>query len=635
MGEVYKARDTRLDRTVAIKILPPELAADAAFRERFDREARTISSLEHPAICSLYDVGTHGTAAYLVMRFVDGETLAQRIARGPLPLELALDIADRIAGALGAAHDRGVVHRDLKPGNVMIARDGTVQVLDFGLAKNVALMADAVSAGPTVAAATAGATILGTPAYMSPEQARGGDVDRRADVWAFGCVLYEMLAGRRAFAGPTPADTLAAVLTHEPDWAAVPDTTPAGIRSIVARCLRKDAARRPRDIGDIRLALEDARINAVPDVHVGRGGSRAWAPWIAGAALLAATVVLAAALVARSRGGAAQARPIRLELVTAPSADPESFALSPDGTAIAFVTTSEGVGRLAIRRFDQPSPRTVDNTEGATQPFWSPDGHAIAFFAERKLKRVDLAGGAPAVIADAPTPRGGAWNSDDIIMFAPSTPGGLMRVPARGGAASIVTRAAAPGALSHRWPEFLPGNRGLLFFGVLGALESRGIYLMRPDGSVPARIVDADSGARFVPPDNLLFIRGGNLVVVRFDPVSGVLRGDPSVLAGGVSSQVRGAFSAAANILAYRTGLVERRQLVWVTRAGVASPIGDIDNAAISSPELSPDARRAIVQRFVQGNVDLWMVDTIRGVPTRITFDPQHEGRNWNDITPP
>jgi len=629
-GEVYKARDTRLDRTVAIKILP---SADPELKARFEREAKAIAALTHPHICTLYDVGHQDGTDYLVMEYLEGETLDKKIARGPIKIDKALKIAIEIGEALDTAHRAGIVHRDLKPANIMLTNGG-VKLLDFGLAK---LKPPTTVSGFSVAATaptpliTAQGSILGTLQYMAPEQIEGAEVDARADVFAFGAVVYEAITGSKAFEGNSSAGTMAAILEREPkSMKTLRPAVPSLLNHVVTRCLAKSPTERRQSIGDVCDDLRWIRDHAADE----RMPTTRWADqavWIAlavGAVFAAAVTFLLSAYAA---GGTQHRIATRLEMVTPPTDDPEAFSVSPDGTAIAFVVTTAGVSRLAVRRFDLPSLNVLDGTQGAMQPFWSPDATRIGFFANRKLKMVALAGGAPAVIADAPIPRGGTWNRDDTIVYAPSTPGGLMRVPARGGTVVPVTQATPPSALSHRWPEFLPDGHSLLFFGVLGAIETRGMYLAPLDGANPKRLTDAEAGGLFVAPNHLLLVRSGRLLALTVDASTAALSGDPVVLAEGVSSQVKAAFSASADVLAYRIGSAERRQLVWMTRTGETTPIGDIDSDGIGSPELTRDSQRVVVQRFVEGNVDLWTVDTARGIPTRLTFDAAVEAHGiWS-----
>jgi eukaryotic-like serine/threonine-protein kinase len=634
MGEVYKAVDTRLDRTVAIKILPPALAGDFAFRERFNREARAIAALDHPHICALHDLGEQDGVAYLVMGFLDGETLADRLRRGAVQVGEAAVIGAQIASALEAAHEKGIVHRDLKPGNIVVSPEGGAKVLDFGLAKDVArAAAPPLSMSPTLPGPTESGLILGTAAYMAPEQARGMPVDKRADIWAFGCVLFEMLSGRPAFRGETATDIMAAVITNEPDWSALPPQAPVKMRDLLRRCLQKDPRRRLRDIGDARIELEEPDTATSTPVGTPRSGSRERFAWIAAAFAVGAVISGVIATVMFRRATPATSV-MRLELTTPPTSDAGSFAVAPDGRSLVFVATAaDGTARLWMRPLDQADAKPLAGTEGASQPFWAPDGRAIAFFADAKLKRIDRSGGTPRVLADTPFPRGGAWSRDGVILFSANSPGGLVSVPADGGPVTPVTKAPT---VSHRWPQFLDDGRRFVFFTALGAVETRGVYLGTLDGGEPRRILDAEVAAAFAPPDRLLVVRQGALDVFRLDPARGIVTGNPVTVATGVgvdTNRVRGVVSvSSAGVLAHRASVTAHRQLVWIDRTGKQiGAFGAPDELAPSAPTLAPDARRAAVQRFVAGNVDIWLVDGARGVPTRFTFESTPElGPVWS-----
>src|SRR6185295_15465619 len=429
MGEVYKAKDTRLDRVVAIKILPPALAVDPSFRERFDREARLISSLSHPHICGLYDIGealdpggAGASIRYLVIEYLEGETLESRLRNGALDHATALRVAIEIAGALDAAHRAGVVHRDLKPGNVMLTRTGA-KLLDFGLAKaGGSALAFSLSNSPTVVGATADGTLLGTAPYMSPEQARGLAVDKRSDIWAFGCVFFEMLTGTRAFRGATTTDVLAAVLTREPPLSELPADTARDIRRMLRRCLEKNADDRLHDIADARLELADTLRGGVDPgpTEGGAASRRSRLMWTAAAVLVA---LGAAATFLWARRPPAIAQELRFEVTTPAGSDPTSLAISPDGQSVVFVATSEGRPTLWLRSFASNMASPLAGTDFGFFPFWSPDSRSIAFFAEGRLLRLDLDGGLVRMVAVAPNPAGGTWNSSGSIVFAPNFAG--------------------------------------------------------------------------------------------------------------------------------------------------------------------------------------------------------------------
>ena len=491
MGEVYRARDLTLGRDVAVKVLPEAFARDPVRLARFAREAQVLASLNHPNIASIYGVAASPAGPALVLEYVAGPTLADRIADGLIPLDEALGIARQIAEALEYAHDRGVVHRDLKPANVKIrAHDGVVKILDFGLAKGAA---DGVSLSSDVAGRpppeTMPGMVLGTPAYMSPEQARGSLVDRRSDIWAFGAVMYEALSGRRVFGGDSAADTLAQVMSAEPDWAALPRGTPTWIRSLLARCLDKDSRTRLQAIGEARIAIEGNRPGSPPMANVddsasGKGGGPRWFAVIA--LVLLAAIGWGGLLRLLWRNGVPLAEPLVLS-VTAPAGatfvTPMSMfglpwlALSPDGRTLAFVASSaDGRQQLWTRRLAADVAMPLANTDGATAPFWSPDSRYVAFFAQGKLKYVDAAGGTIQTVTDAPgSGAGGSWNQNNTVIFA-ATPrnDGLRRarIDARKASQPLTHVDTGNGQLGHAWPAFLSDGRHFLY-GVVGSGQWR------------------------------------------------------------------------------------------------------------------------------------------------------------------
>jgi serine/threonine protein kinase/Tol biopolymer transport system component len=642
MGEVFKARDTRLDRTVAIKILSPQLATDSQFRERFDREARTISQLDHPHICALHDVGEQDGTSYLVMQYLEGETLESWLKKGAVPLDQALQYALQIASALDKAHRAGIVHRDLKPGNIMLTKDG-VKLLDFGLAKTN--MPAGAAAGPSILPTTppnltAQGTILGTFQYMAPEQLEGLAADGRSDIFAFGAVLYEMLTGRKAFESKTQAGLIGAILEREPrPVSATQPVTPPALDRTVKRCLAKQPDARWQTATDLLEELKwiagDAR--ATPTVTISRAPWRDRAAWlIAITALLVSFAIAGLGLYVRR--AASDPPVVRFDVTTPPSSDPTSFALSPDGHQLVFVANADGVPMLWLRPLDQTTAQLLAGTDGASYPFWAPDGRAIAFFADGKLKRLDLGGGTPQMLADAPTGRGGTWNRDGVILFTPNgqlgTASILMRVPATGGPVTPVTHLAA-GQLSHRWPQFLPDGHRFLFFSAYGLPGGVGVYQGSLDGGEPKRLLETESAAFYAPQRLLLFVRQSALVAVPFDPDRGVLGGDPALLAESVGTDLsvaRGVFSiSSSGILAHRATTGQRRQLVWMNRAGTAlGTVGPRDENNLGDPELSPDGRTVVVRRNVHSNVDVWLMDTTRGAPTPFTFDHSDQGAVWS-----
>jgi Tol biopolymer transport system component/predicted Ser/Thr protein kinase len=622
MGEVYRARDTKLKRDVAIKVLPNEFSRHGDRVSRFQREAEVLASLNHPNIAAIYDLQKAGETPFLVLELVEGATLAERVQRGRLPIDEVLHIARGICEALEAAHEKTIIHRDLKPSNVKITPEGKVKLLDFGLARIFEEPSNTdVSNSPTLMSNVSGGIILGTAAYMSPEQARGEQVDRRADIWAFGCVLYEMLTGRPAFSGETVTDILARVVTLDPDWTALPAYTPRGIRQVLKRCLRKDRKQRLHDICDARIEIEEAGMDA--EASVASESTRgAWLAW---------TVAVVAVLVAAVLGAIHLREPgppsppeIRVEINTPATREPHHFAISSDGRQFVFVASGDGAQRLWLRPLDAATARPLAGTEGAEYPFWSPDSHSIGFFASGKLKRVDIGGGPPQSVTDAPTGRGGTWNRDGTILFAPTNEGPLWRVSAVGGQPVQVTKLDSPRQASHRFPQFLQDGRHFLFFSQ-GNVEGQGIQLGSLDAGETQRLTPADTAGAYMEPGLLLFNQQGVLVARRLDVTHAALTGDPVTLADSVgydSTFNLGGFSVSpGGDVAYRAGGLERRQLTWFDRTGktvsvVAEPVNTSFNC-----ELSPDGRRVAVYRNIQSNTDVWLIDVLRSTAQRATFD--------------
>jgi eukaryotic-like serine/threonine-protein kinase len=479
MGEVYRARDTKLNRDVALKVLPSEFANDLERMGRFKREAQLLASLSHANIAAIYGLEESGDVRALVMELAEGPTLADRIGKGPIPLDEALSITRQIAEALEAAHEKGIIHRDLKPANIKVSPEGIVKVLDFGLAKALegeTAAADA-SQSPTLSlAATKAGIILGTAAYMAPEQARGSAVDKRCDIWSFGVVLFEMLTGKQLFTGETVSDTLAAVLRSDVDWTLLPGDTPPGVRSLLRRCLTKDRKERLRDIGEARIAISEYLANPFgrPVQETATAGGHklrerfAWA---------GAVVLLLAALAVLSfihfRKAPVEAPDLHLQVITPPDTEPTDLAISPDGRSLAFVASAQGSRRLYVRSLNRVMAQPLAGTEGASLPFWKPDGRSIGFFADSKLKRIDIAGGLPQSLANASGGYGGTWNRDDIILFARSYSEPLYRISASGGDPTAVTKLDPPRRMSQMHPQFLPDGRHFLFYS--WGLD-RGIY---------------------------------------------------------------------------------------------------------------------------------------------------------------
>jgi Tol biopolymer transport system component len=628
MGEVYRARDTRLKREVAIKILPDEFSRDADRVSRFQREAEVLASLNHPNIAHIYGVEESGSVRGIVMELVDGETLQEQLRRGPIHIDEALPMAKQIAGALEAAHEKGIIHRDLKPANIKLTTDGQIKVLDFGLAKAFQdQQAASFSNSPTVMSASVPGVIIGTAAYMSPEQAKGKPADRASDVWAFGCVLFEMLTARAAFAGETISEIFAGVLKEEPDWALLPSNTPAPIRRLLRRCLEKDRRERLQHMGDARLEISEATSAAVSGIEpAGKAaGSRLWI-----AAVVAAIFIGAALGWLLAPKSVPISQEVRFEFTTPPTPDPVSLAVSPDGQQIVFVATLENRQQLWLRSLNSTSNRPLPGTERGFFPFWSPDSRSLGFFGDGKLKRIDIDGGLVRVLANAPNPLGGAWNRDGTILFTPNYTGPLFRISAAGGEAVPQTHVDVKQA-GHRFPHFLPDGRHFLFY-VPSSEEVRGVYLGQLDSGTTQRLLDSDAPAVYASTGHLLFIREGRLIGQAFDPAKGALSGNPSPIADQLvavgDTHAAGLSASAAGPIAYRGGAGGglQRQFVWFDRSGKEiSRVGSLDDGNPLDPSVSPDGRRLAMERTVNANSDVWILDLARGLQSRFTFDMSTE----------
>jgi len=661
MGEVYRASDTRLKRQVAIKILPPLVAADPERLARFQREAEVLASLNHPHIAAIYGSeespstgsGQAGVKA-LVMELVEGPTLADRIAQGPIPFDEALPIARQIAAALEAAHERGIIHRDLKPANIKVREDGTVKVLDFGLAKLV--QPDAVSAGdlsqsPTLtspALMTGMGMILGTAAYMSPEQARGRAVDKRTDVWAFGAVLYEMLSGRRAFDGEDVTDVMAAVVKSAPDWTALPPDVPPHVVALIQRCLEKDRNERIGDIAVARFLLaghapQGPSSGAAVVTRTAAGGWRRMAPW-----LLAALVAGAALgwLLAWRPAGAIPV--VHLQMSVAPadqligsagSVRPArtALAISPDGRFVVFDGARGPGSQLYIRALDRPEATPIAGTEAALGPFFSPDGAWLGFWAGDAIKKVPPAGGVAVVVCATPPGRrwGASWGEDGTIFFAAGD--GVFKVPSAGGTPAPVTTVDGSRNERHLLPQPLPGGKALLFTGVTGEdWETANIILQPLPGGEQRILIAGGVDARYVDTGHIVYLKNATLMAVPFDVGSLKVTGAPVALIADVMQAVNapnsanesgsGQFvvSSSGTLLYALGGITPARQqaLVWVDRKGAEQPLPAAPGPYFS-PRLSPDGRRVAVtvRRGASRATDLWVYDVSRGAPTRLTFD--------------
>ncbi|HKF67866.1 MAG TPA: protein kinase, partial [Vicinamibacterales bacterium] len=627
MGEVYKARDTRLDRTVAIKVLREHLASDPERRARFEREARAVSKLNHPDICTLYDVGHDNGTDFLVVEFLDGQSLAERLEKGALPIDQVLTIAIQIASALDTAHGAGIVHRDLKPANVMLTKTGA-KLLDFGIAR-MAHAVETVGATQIASTLTSDGTLLGTVHYMAPEQLEGREADARSDIFAFGAMLYEMLTGRRAFAGETLSAVAAAVLESQPvALKSIQPLVASDLEWFVTTCLAKDPDDRWQNARDLRRNLQRIVEHATA---AGERTTETRPQLLALTIFLALSVTTIAAVVgtwmARRQPDRAL-QPLRLDVITPATADPTSFALSPDGRHLVFAATIDGQSKLWLRSLDETAAQPLTGTDDASGPFWAPDGRAIGFFATGKLRRFDLSSRLTRVLCDAPGGLGGTWNRADVILFASNTPNSLMRVSGTGGTPTLVPR-GAPGKF-QMFPSFLPDGNRFLFVAGPDRPELQGVYIASLDSPEVRRLMEADAQAVYVPPGYLVTMKQGLLLAAPFDAGRGAVTGEAVPVAQGVGVDpifYRGAFSvSAASLLAYRE-LERAAQLTWLNRDGtVQGTLGPIDKNALTNPELAPDDQRAAVMRTVLGNLDVWLVDTKRAVADRLTSDESADG---------
>ena len=630
MGEVYRARDTRLERTVAVKVLPSHLSASPESRQRFEREARTISQLSHPHICALYDVGREGETEYLVMEYLEGETLADRLARGALPIEQVLRFGGEIADALDKAHRQGVVHRDLKPGNVMLTKSG-VKLLDFGLAKALAPVSAATqfTALPTQAVpVTREGSLLGTLQYMAPEQLEGKEADARTDVFALGAVLYEMATGAKAFAGASQASLIGSILRDEPrPISDVAPLTPTALDRIVRTCLAKDPEDRwqtARDVSRQLKEIEREPTHGVAAVAV-PGRNRWWAvPW----AVALVALALAALSGRTTRNTSSSIGVVRSFLHPPPGtefyfldANSGTPAVSPDGTRVAFsARDSDDRVLLWVRPLDSLDAFVIRDSSGASFPFWSPDGRSLGFFAQGKLKTVEANSSAlPVPLADVEEPRGGTWGADGTILFAAGYRLPILRVPASGGTPTAVTEVRDG---THRWPAFLPDGRHFLYDARVQGEERGVIYAKALDSRDTRQVVAEHSDVLYVPPGYLLFRRGGRLTAARFDPDRREIAGEPVGLVDDIEylpPTGRTTFGASENVLAYRPDSDARlSRLVWFDRTG--REVGSIGAPGMFvSPRLSAEGRQLAVAVMEELAVppDIWVFDTRLATGTR------------------
>jgi Tol biopolymer transport system component len=635
MGEVWQATDTKLGREVAIKILPEAFAQDPDRMARFTREAQVLASLNHPNIAAIYGVEERA----LIIELVNGLTLAEQMAQGTIPLEEALPMAKQIAEALEYAHERGIVHRDLKPANIKITPEGRVKVLDFGLAKAMAAdtgAADPMSSPTLTMGATLAGTIMGTAAYMSPEQAKGRPVDRRADIWAFGVLLADMLTGGQLYAAETVSETLAALLLKDPDLSGLPTATPVAICRLLRRCLEKDPQRRLRDIGEARIAIDDCLANPVaaeperkPELR--RRNSIEWV-----AITVALAIALAALAIVHVREDAPEL-PVVLFTIGPPDRAVfgrtfgivSRFAVSPDGRHVVFSARSgSGRDQLWVRSLDTFTAQALAGTEGGSYPFWSPDSRAIGFGADGALKTMDAKGGPAVTLANAPSFRGGTWNRDGVILYAYGTSGPLQRVLAAGGASLPVGKLdQAKAEVGQRFPWFLPDGRHFLFSSMIAGGDHVDIRIGSLDSLDSKVLLEANSNAVYAA-GRLLYLQAPNLMAQPFDPKRLATTGDAVPIAGKVGRIYSGAgsvgiFSVSDNgLLAYVSGDVGALGLTWFDRSG--KRLSDVGEAGLlSGVNLSPDGKRAATA--IKSPPDIWIYDLSGRLPARFTFDSAQE----------
>lgn len=639
MGEVYRAKDTRLNREVALKVLPAEVSGNREFKQRFEREARAISSLNHPHICSLYDVGEDEGIEYLVMEFLEGETLSQRLSRGQMPLEEVFRYGIQIAQALEKAHSQGIVHRDLKPGNIMITRSGA-KLLDFGLAKLRELDANSLF-GSTMShnELTVAGSLLGTPQYMSPEQLHGGEADARSDLFALGALLFEMVTGRKAFEGRNQASLITAILTQEPPpVSAVQSVSPPELDRLIQTCLAKDP--------DYRWQRAQDVVNQLSSLAQGRYPSRSWSgaakprrrvgSWkvIAILAMLAFLTVLG--LLFRS-STPPDAELIRFAVAApAGTATTRAFAISPNGRILAFVCTdASGMDSLWIRRLDSYTDTQLKGTEDARYPFWSPDSRYVGFFAQEKLKKVDVQDGFVQSICDTTLPRGGSWNRQNVILFSKNPEDGLYKVSAAGGVPEVVTKlSSADKETTHRWPQFLPDGDHYLYYIMSGDSKKTGVYAGSLDNSGKKQLLTSDWRGVFALPGYLFFTRLGKVFAQQFDPDRLELKGEPSPFTEPIRHDVDisgfTSLSISENFMLAAWGGkdVSSRPVVFDRSGRIVKKIGE--PASIFDFSLSPDQQKLALALVDPDTLtsDIWIEDLARGSRSRLTTHPQ------NEITP-
>ena len=648
MGEVYRAKDTRLGRDVAVKVLPQHLSSNPEIRARFEREAKTVSSLNHPHICTLHDVGREGETDFLVMELIEGETLAARLAKGALPLADVLKFGAQIADALGRAHRAGVMHRDLKPGNVMLTKSGA-KLMDFGLARATGLgSTSTMTSSPTVAGPlTAEGTILGTFQYMAPEQLDGKEADARADLWALGCVLYEMATGRRAFEGATQASLISSIMRDAPrPMTELAPMSPPALERVIRHCLAKDPDDRIQTAHDVKLQLDGiaepgSQVSSASSVTAApartRGvGRRERIAWFL-VAVAFATAAVVASRVWRPAASPVEATRMRFT-VTAPLHSTlrtfnDDFAIAPDGKALAFVASdASGTSFLWIRELGSLTARRLDGTENAHSPFWSPDSRTVAFFASAKLKKIAVSGGSPEVLCDAPDPRGGSWGREGSIVFAPNAAGGLSRVSSDGGAPVEVVRPdASSKETGLRFPQFLSDGKQFVFVSMPRRQGNFEIHLGSLASKERVPLMRAGASPVWAEPGYLVTERNQRLVAQRFDLAARKLVGEPIDL--GEAPPIEGNYgvpiaSASSNgVLAYSASRLSNTQVSWFDREGKRQSILALPAGRWEGASISPDGRRAAVGRLSSATEsDWWIVELDHAIARRfaggVTFSP-------------
>jgi len=653
MGEVYRAKDTKLDRDVAIKVLPETMTRDKERVARFEREAKLLAQLNHPNIASIFGFDDAGGTRFLVMEYVEGETLGERLKGGALPVEDALDVGKQIAEALEAAHEKGVVHRDLKPGNVMIRADGAVKVLDFGLAKAMAEESTTVEQAnsPTITANyTRPGVVLGTAAYMSPEQARGRPLDKRTDIWSFGIILFECLTGERLFQGETANDSMGAIMHKEPEWSLLPPSTPPTIQLLLRRCLTKDRKRRLHDIADARVELEAAIVDptssslglaqAVLDTAHGRQ------PRASSVIGVAALMIAVGAVAWFAKPAPKRHEPVLALTFSIPEQESLTerrwpmFDISPDGTRVVYVGEGSTEPQLYLRQSHQLGSMPLPNTAGARSPFFSPNGEWIAFAQQGKLKKISVLGGPAITLCDAPRLRGGTWNADDVIVIAPDRRSGLWRVSAAGGTPVQLTELDQPNlAGSHRWPHFTTDGKTVLFTATPNenGYDDADIVARSLDTLEQKVVVHGGTFPRHAPTGHLVFFRSGTLMAAPIDPTTWETTAPPvPVLEGILSAAGMGnaqyTFSQ-TGVLMYLGGseTTAQESLVWLEPDGSLSP-ASAHRRDYGSLQISPDGSSLAVACWDGSNADIWILDIERDVFTRLTF---HEAQDTDPVWGP